>query len=101
VIRLNAAVAIVDVDLARKIVPYDGVGAQRTFGRFANNGNGGDATGHQTETVVNHRIVRDQTVMDAPEGDSPAGAGDDDVVRNRHVRPVLVEGVDALQISWK
>jgi hypothetical protein len=39
--------------------------------------------------------------MDARERDSPARARDHDVVGYGNVRPIRVERVDALQISWE
>jgi hypothetical protein len=46
--------------------------------------------------IVEYRVIGDQAVVDAGQGHAPARAGDDDVVRHRHIRPILVEGVDTL-----
>jgi hypothetical protein len=67
VIRSKAGDASVDIELARKIVPYDGVGGHGTFVGGGANVNGGDATGRWKEAVLDHGIVRDKAVMDACE----------------------------------
>jgi hypothetical protein len=47
--------------------------------------------------VVKNRVVDDLAAVHARVGDAPAGGGDDNVVRYREVRPIPVEGVDALK----
>jgi hypothetical protein len=101
VIRNNAGVTSIDIEFAGKIVSHDGIGAQRALVRGAANVNGGDATGRRKEAVLDHGIVSDQAVMDALKGNSVTSAGDHNVVRHRHISPVLVKGVDPLQIGRK
>ena len=50
-------------------------------------------------SIPSERI--DHAVMDAHKGNSVTSAGDHYVVRHRHIRPILVEGVDPLQILRK
>ena len=57
------------------------------------------SSGHGQQPIRNNLIVDDLAVMHARKEDAPTGAGHDDIVGNAHVRPVLVKGVDALQIG--
>ena len=47
--------------------------------------------------VGKNRVVDDLAAVHARKADAPTGAGDDNVVRYRQVRPIAVEGVDALK----
>jgi hypothetical protein len=51
--------------------------------------------------VIQHRVVDDLAAVHAGEADAPTGAGHDNVVRHREVRPISIEGVDPLQIGWE
>ena len=48
--------------------------------------------------VGKNRVVDDLAVVHARKANAPAGAGDDNVVRHREVRPIPVECVDALKV---
>src|SRR5271155_405281 len=62
VIRHNAAIASVDPEPARKIVPHGGVAAYPAFVRAAANVDGGYATARGNEAVLDHRIVGNQAI---------------------------------------
>ena len=54
---------------------------------------------HGQQAVRNDRVVDNPAVMNARKENAPTRAGHHNVVRYGHVRPFLVKGVDALQIS--
>ena len=51
--------------------------------------------------VIHHRVVDNPATMQTAKGHPPAGAGDNNIVCYRQVRPIAVEGVDALELVPK
>src|ERR1700722_18954126 len=102
VIHRHGGVGAINVEGVGDIVADDHIVRwQAVVGLVAD----GDArlAGQGNQSVRNNGVVDDLAPVHAGEADTPTGAGHDDVVHHREVRPVAIEGVDALKIrcEWQ